>query len=113
MDIEKEIQARVNFKINELLTTVENSAKINWNIAFRSNSQKHSHYWEAFGQLKNMIKKECDMSVPYDDMVEQNRRKSRDLAVNNISERLLKRGDRDYYQKLSLIVSEIEKSQNY
>lgn len=113
MDIEKEIQARVNFKLNEILTAVENSAKINWNIAFRSNSPKHSHYWEAFGQLKGMITKECDMSVPYDDMVEQSRRKSRDIAVNNISERLLKHGDRDYYHKVSLIVSEIEKSQSY
>lgn len=44
MNIEKEIQARIEFKMNELLTGVENACKIHWQMAFENNSQKHSHY---------------------------------------------------------------------
>ena len=84
MNTEKEIQVRVAFKMNELLTAVENTAKANWNIAFQSNSQKHSHYWEAFGQMKQMLIKEMQIATPYDDMAEQKRRKKRDETIDKI-----------------------------
>lgn len=113
MNTEKEIQARVDFKMNELLTAVENTAKANWNVAFQSNSQKHSHYWEAFGQMKQMLIKEMQMSTPYDDMAEQKRRKKRDEAIDKIMERFCKRGERDYHHKEQLIVSLIENAQNW
>ena len=109
MDLEKEIQERVNFKINELLTAVENTAKANWNIAFQNNSQKHSHYFEAFGQMKQMLIKEMQMATPYDDMAEQKRRKLRDKAIDKIMERFCKRGETDYHQKERLLVSIIKK----
>jgi hypothetical protein len=110
---EKEIQARVDFKINELLIALENTAKINWSTAFIGNSQKHSHYWEAFNQMKQMLLKEIQMAVPYDDMAEQKRRKKRDEAIDKIMERFCKRGEKDYHQKEKLLVSIIESSQNY
>ena len=113
MNTEKEIQARVDFKINELLIAVENTAKANWNIAFQSNSQKHSHYWEAFGQMKVMLIKEMQMATPYDDMAEQKRRKKRDEAIDKIMERFCKRGERDYHDKERLLVSLIENAQNW
>jgi len=113
MNTEKEIQARVDFKMNELLTAVENTAKANWNVAFQSNSQKHSHYWEAFGQMKQMLIKEMQMSTPYDDMAEQKRRKKRDEAIDKIMERFCKRGERDYHHKEQLLVSLIENAQNW
>jgi hypothetical protein len=113
MNIEKEIQARVDFKMNELLTAVENTAKANWNVAFQSNSQKHSHYWEAFGQMKQMLIKERQMVTPYDDMSEQKRRKKRDEAIDKIMERFCKRGERDYHDKERLLVSLIENAQNW
>ena len=113
MNTEKEIQARVDFKMNELLTAVENTAKTNWNVAFHSNSQKHSHYWEAFGQMKQMLIKEMQMATPYDDMAEQKRRKKRDEAIDKIMERCCKRGERDYYEKERLLVSIIENAQNW
>lgn len=110
---EKEIQARVDFKMNELLTAVENTAKANWGLAFENNSQKHSHYWEAFGQMKQMLIKEMQMPTPYDDMAEQKRRKKRDEAIYKIMERFCKRGERDYHEKERLLVSLIEKAQNW
>jgi hypothetical protein len=113
MNTEKEIQARVDFKMNELLTAVENTAKANWNIAFQSNSQKHSHYWEAFGQMKQMLIKEMQMATPYDDMAEQKRRKKRDEAIDKIMERFCKRRERDYHEKERLLVSLIENAQNW
>lgn len=113
MNTEKEIQARVDFKMNELLTAVENTAKANWNVAFQSNSQKHSHYWEAFGQMKQMLIKETQMATPYDDMAEQKRRKKRDEAIDKIMERFCKRGERDYHEKERLLVSLIENAQNW
>lgn len=113
MNTEREIQARVDFKINELLTAVENTAKANWNIAFQGNSQKHSHYWEAFGQMRQMLIKEVQMATPYNDMAEQKRRNKRDEAIDKIMERFCKRGERDYHEKERLLVSLIENAQNW
>lgn len=113
MNTEKEIQARVDFKMKELLTAVENTAKANWNVAFQNNSQKHSHYWEAFGQMKQMLIKEMKMATPYDDMAEQKRKKKRDEAIDKIMERFCKRGERDYHHKEKLLVSLIEDAQNW
>lgn len=113
MNIEKEIQARVEFKMNELLTAVENTAKANWNIAFQNNSQKHSYYWEAFEQVRKMFVKEMLMATPYDNMAKQKRRKKRDDVINKIMERFCKRGEHDYHHKERLLVSLIEDAQNW
>jgi hypothetical protein len=111
MDAEKEIQARVEFKMNELLTAVENTAKANWSIAFHSSSQKHEHYWEAFKQMKQMLIKEVQMDAPFDYMAEQKRRVKRDEAIKKIMERFCKRGEHDYIAKERFLVSIIEKAQ--
>lgn len=113
MNTEKEIQARIEFKMNELLTAVENTAKANWNVAFQNNSLKHSNYWEAFGQMKQMLIKEMQMATPFDDMAEQKRRKKRDEAIEKIMERFCKRGEPDYHHKENLLVSLIENAQNW
>lgn len=112
-NIEEEIQARINFKMNELLTAVENTAKTNWNIAFENYSQKHSHYWEAFEQMKQMLIKEMQMATPYDYMAEQNRRKKRDETIDKIMKRFCKKGERDYHEKERLLISLIEDAQNW
>ena len=111
MMTEKEVQARVDFKMSELLTAVENTAKANWNISFQNNSQKHAHYWEAFGQLKQMLRKEVELGTPFDDMVEQRMRAKRDKAIDNIMGRFCKRGEQDYHQKEKALVSAIEDAQ--
>jgi hypothetical protein len=113
MNIEKEVEARVNFKMNELLNAIKNTAMANWNIAFQSNSQKNSHYWEAFEQMKQMLIKEMQMATPFNNMDEQNRRNKRDKAVDKIMESFYKRGERDYLHKERLLVSIIEDAQNW
>lgn len=108
--IEQEVQARVDFKLNELLTAMENTAKANWHTAFGSMSQKHTHYWEAFTQMKAMMEKEMKMAPPYDDMAEQKRRKKRDQAVKVIMETVCHRGDHDYHPKerrLAIIIESL------
>ena len=112
-DVEKEVQARVDFKMNELLTALENAAKLNWHVALRNNSQKHTYYWEAFDQMKQMLGKEMRMATPRNDMAEQQKRIKRDEAISKIMERFCDRGDRDYLQKERLLVSIIENAQNW
>jgi len=111
--IEREIQARVEFKMNEFLTAVRNTAKANWGIAFNNMSQKHEYYWEAFKQMEDMFNKELMMATPYDEMAEKNRKDARDEAVNVISESILKRGTPEYHNKTSVIANAIERAQNY
>lgn len=111
--LEKEIQARVDFKMNELLTAVENVAKTNWNISFQSYSQKHAHYWEAFNQLKSMLQKEIQTSTPYDEMAEHRRKEKRDSAVTKILDKICPRGNREYHHALKIVVSAIEDAQDW
>lgn len=112
-EIEREIKTRVEFKLNDLLSAVENTAKANWNAAFNLNSQKHTHYWEALSQMKQMLVKEINMPTPYNDMTEQKKKKKRDKAIGEIMERFCKKGERDYFHKLKLLASSIEKAQNF
>lgn len=113
MDIEKEIQDRIEFKMNQLLTAIENTAKINWNIAFQNNSQKHCFYWEAFEQMKQMLIKETQMATPYNNIAEEKRRKKRNEAIDKIMQRFFKRGEHDYNQKQQIIKSIIEDAQEW
>ena len=111
-EIEKEIQARVEFKMNELLIAVQNTAKTNWELAFNSRSAKHTHYWEAFNQFAAMLKKEAAMATPCNEMHVANKRFKRDRAIDKIMERLVQRGTRDYHQKEKFLVSIIEDAQD-
>ena len=111
-EIEKEVQARVEFKMDQLLTAVENVAKTNWGIAFQNGSQKHTHYWEAFKQLEHMVSKEASMPTPYDNMADIKRRSKRDKAIEKIMDRFCSRGERDYHYKERLLVSIIEELQD-
>lgn len=110
--IEKEVQARVDFKINEILKGVENQANLNWQIAFNNTNQKHTHYWEVFSQLKSMIKNEIDLPVPYDEMYEIKYREIRDNYIDILSEKFLKRGTPNYIPNLRFVVSIVEEILN-
>ncbi len=111
-DIENEIQERVNFKMIQLLDGIENIAKTNWAVAFQNNSQKHSHYWEAFNQMKAIFIKEIQMQVPYKNMNEIKKRNKRDIAIAKIIDRLKIKGLRDYPQIECFLVGIIEDAQN-
>jgi len=107
-DIEKEIKARVEFKLNELLTAVGNIAQRNWLAALHGRGQRYLDYSDAFKQLKLLMEKEIKMPVPYDNMAEIKRREKRDRIVTKLSDRLLFRGERDYHQKEKFIVGVVE-----
>jgi len=111
-EIELEVQARVKFKLSELMTVIENSAKSHWHLAFINNSQKHSHYFEALNQVKSMMEKEINMPTPVSDMQFEKLRNQRDIVVNKIMDRFCRRGEKDYYDKERVLVSIIEKLQN-
>lgn len=115
-NIEKEVQARVEFKFNELLTGVKNQAKLNWYIAADNMSQKHSHYWEAFEQFEGMLRKEVNMAPPYDSMAEQNFKNARDKAVDELKELLILQGYRgrqpEHYM-IKDVVSIVETAMNW
>jgi len=112
-DIEREIQARVEFKMNELLTGVKNRVRFLYCQAF--DMTKESEYaWDAFAQLEEMFKKELHMGTPSNQMDLERRWKAKEKAVDNIMECLDLRGrDSTYDAKVRKVVSEIEKAQNY
>lgn len=110
-EIEREVQARVKFKMEELKKSIKNTSTAYWNLAFRENSQRHAHYNEALNQVLSMIDKESSMPTPFDDMHIQNIRKYRDKAVTKIMGRFCKRGERDYYHKERILVDIIEELQ--
>lgn len=112
-DIEKEVQARVNHKLNELITVCTNMANTNYWLAFKSNHPKYVYYMDAFKQFKQMMIKEKNMPLPIDHLVEAKKREQRNKAVDKLSDRLLKRGAKDYYYLQGVINDIIEDAQNY
>jgi hypothetical protein len=110
---EKEVQARVDFKMNELLTAIENTARNNWGIAFENISQKHSHYWEAFNIMKKMFEKEMRMPLPYDEMALQNKKVKKNAAVDKIMNHSMFRTANVEKRFASFIADTIEEAQNY
>lgn len=113
--INDEVQTRVNFKLDELLVGMRNAATRNWQIAFRLGNPKYSHYWEAFEEMVKMLEKERYMPPPFDEMYLQNKRNARDKAVNEITEIVIRRGERinDQQRIIRKIVSAVEKAQNF
>lgn len=62
--IEKEVQARVEFKMNELLTGVKNRVRFKHKQAFDM-TQKSQYVWEAWKELQEMVRKETHMATVY------------------------------------------------
>lgn len=111
-EIEKEIQARVEFKLSELMTGVKNRVALKYRQAFDM-SQKSQYAWQAFKEVEEMMKKEISMATPYDNMDKRKKWEAKEKAVANISHSLDLRGTRDYEHKVKIIVREIETAQNY
>lgn len=112
IDIEAEVQARVEFKMNELLTAIKNRVIIHWNGATSSGSQKYVHYWEAFGELEKMLHKECQMTTPSDSMAKDELDRKKRIAINRLINRFCKVGEKDYQHKVNIIISTVEELQN-
>lgn len=121
--MEEEIQARVDFKMDELVTVLKNRIKFENSLYFQDNqafatSVKHLHYKDAFQQLLAMIEKERNMGVPCDNMYDEKRRDARDEAVDKINYAINVRtkgicnaSDRHHLTKT--IVSAIESAQDF
>ena len=114
-EIEAEVQARVNFKLDELVIGMRNTATRNWQIAFQSGNPKYSHYWEAFEQMVQMLEKERTMPPPYDEMALQKKREAKDFAVQSIMSSLTRyiRPGSENRHVIRNIVSAIETAQKY
>ena len=111
-EIEKEVQARVEFKMNELLIGIKNRVVFKYKQAFDM-TQKSQYIWQAWEELKEMVTKEVAMVTPYDDMDNHKKWAAKEVAVDNITKYLDKHDQHEYQRKVRVIVSEIEKAQNY
>ena len=119
VDFEKEVQARVEFKMNELLTGVKNRVASKYSQAFDM-TRKSEASWKAFEELQQMLIKETQMCSPCDFMDNEVKKKAKNISVDNIMKKLemdLKiRGKIDgmkIHQLAGFIANQIEKAQNY
>lgn len=111
-DIEGEVQARVEFKMNELLEGVKNRVGHKYRQAFDM-TRESQYMWQAFEELEGMVKKEVAMATPYNDMHKREKWEAKEKAVRNIVQSLDLKERRDYHQKVKVLVSEIEAAQNF
>lgn len=111
-EIEAEVQARVDFKMNEFLTALKNTINNNYAATLQTGNPKYYYYWEAFVRLQEMVKKEMEMPVPYDlltkESIDRKLKLKRDEVVEKLSNRLLKKGSYDYQNNQAFIANVIE-----
>jgi phosphoribosylaminoimidazole carboxylase (NCAIR synthetase) len=112
LDLKKEIQAQVEFKMNEFLTALKNRLSFKYQQAFDM-TRESNEKWKAFDEISEMMKKEIHLPLPYDNIVEERKRKAKNKAVDKLVESLDLRGIRDYEFKIKSIVSAIELAQEY
>ena len=115
-EIENEVNARVDFKMNELLTAFKNIAGTNYGLAWSTMNTKYVYYKEAYDQAIEIFKKEISIPTPSNRMYSDEMRKKKDIAVTRISNYILKHYRtqiRDLQQLNSFLANEIEKTQKF
>lgn len=85
---EKEIQARVEYKMNELLGIVEQIANKNWHHGFETGEAKYIHYWEALTILRGCLNNELKRPLLSTNMVEEFRIKHKGEILDEIIKKL-------------------------
>lgn len=120
-DIEREVQARVNFKMEEILTGLRNRVALEYQLAVDmvdapAQSQKHMHYNEAYKNFMQMVLKEYHLPTPSNDMYQVRLSRSKDRAVDKIMGRINestrgKLGPNDTYSLTRAVVDAIELAQ--
>jgi len=116
-EIEKEVQARVEFKMNELKDGVKNMVKYKYGKAFDM-TQKSQHIWQAWEELEGIFKKETMMATPYNDMAKRKKWEAKENAINGVRKELenkfrgILRGN-EFESLIRRLVTEVEKAQNY
>jgi len=110
---EKEMQARIDFKMNELRDSVGNTAMRYCEVAWSTMDQKYIHYKEALKMFNEFVDKERDMPTPSNEISEQSRRKKRDKAVDKLVSMFAKPGSKDFHVLPQRIAGIIEDAQRY
>lgn len=110
-EIEREIQARIEFKMNEFLTAVKNRVALKYNQAFDMTRESECA-WKSFKEVSDMLNKEINMPTPVDDMVKKAKWEAKEKAVAKIIKSLRLIG-MEYNQKIKSIVSAVELAQEY
>lgn len=117
IDIEKEVQARVEFKMNEFKSVLKNTVAAKYHQAWDM-TQKSQHKWEAFEEFEELFNKECRMPTPYDEMHIRKKWEAKEASVKNIKQKLdlilrgTLRGDQ-FDALIRHIVTQVEKAQNF
>ena len=108
-----EMQERIRFKMEELLTAVRNTSSHLWSHSAYTGNPKYLHKKEAFDHFAKMLRKEMNMQPPHDNMSEVRFIKHRNKAVDDIVERFQILGRRDSRNKEIFLLSVIQKAMNW
>lgn len=111
LEIQKEIQAQVEFKMNEFLTGLKNRLGFKYQQAFDM-TQKSQYIWQAFEEVSGMMKKEISLSTPYDNMSLRRKWEQKEKAVDKIVKKFKLQG-RDYDVNIRTIVNAVEIAQDW
>lgn len=115
LEIEKEIQARMEFKMGEILTSIKNRLGFKHNQAWWDMSQRSQDIWKSFEEVSQVVKKEMELPTPVDNMSQYNKRKAKDVAVDKLVQlfELDTKGHNIKRPNINKMVSIIEDAQNY
>ena len=112
-EIEDEIQARIDFKMEEFLTSLKNRLGFKKAEAYSELTDKSFYKWKAFEEVCEVMRKEIRMGPPHDEMARVRKWKAKEKAVDNIVKKLKIEGGVDSMIKQRIIADEIENSQNW
>ena len=83
-EIEKEINERVSFKLNDIYSQIENRISFSWAVWLKSGDQKFVNKWQWLLEIKEVFEKEIWMSFPYDRMYDVKKNEAKNIAVEKI-----------------------------
>lgn len=109
MDMNREVDLAVAFKMGEILSYIENQRKFLYVAILQGDtSQKTMHRFEYIKEIQKQIQKEVQMYLPCDSLSEEDFKKRRDTAIEKIQERLKLHGSADGRQLTRFFVRIIE-----
>jgi hypothetical protein len=110
--IEREVQKRVRFKMSEFWDSFNNQMRRNKYILGATRDKemilRAKHNIESYEEIKGILRKEIDLPTAFDGEIEKNIWEAKEVIVNEISERLLKKGTPEYWSSKSFINNKIE-----
>lgn len=105
--IEKEVQRRVEFKMNEFWDAFNNTVNRHkhflWATMNRKQSLKEQYYIEALKEIKEILSKEINLPTALDGETKKYIWEEKEKLVDKISDRVLKKCTHDYWPAKSFI----------